>query len=48
MLCICEGYKRREVAEITGLSTSGVTWKLHNALEKLKSITEGGAIDENK
>ena len=48
MLCICEGYKRREVAEITGLSTSGVAWKLHNALEKLKSITEGGAIDENK
>lgn len=36
MLCVCEGYKRREVAKIVNLSTSGVTWKLDNALKKLK------------
>lgn len=43
MLCVCEGYKRREVAEILNLSTSGVTWKLNEALKKLKSLTKGGA-----
>lgn len=48
MLCICEGYKRREVAEILNLSTSGVTWKLNQALNKLKNLTEGGASNENK
>lgn len=36
MLCVCEGYKRKEVAKITGLSISGVTWKLQQALEKVK------------
>ncbi len=46
MLCVCEGYKRREVAEILNLSISGVTWKLNNALEKLKILTEGGALNE--
>lgn len=47
MLCVCEGYKRREVAKILNLSTSGVTWKLDNALKKLKSLTEGETY-ENK
>ena len=47
MLCIVEGYKRREVAKLTNLSTSGVTWKLNNALEKLrKTVKEEN--DENK
>ncbi len=41
MLCVCEGYKRREVAKLLNLSTSGVTWKLDNSLKKLKSLTEG-------
>lgn len=36
MLCVVEKYKRREVAQIFNLSTSGVTWKLNNALEKLR------------
>jgi len=36
MLCVVEGYKRREVAKMYNLSTSGVTWKLNNALEKLR------------
>lgn len=42
MLCIVEGYKRREVAAIMNLSTSGVTWKLDQALIKLKKLAEGG------
>lgn len=41
MLCVCEGYKRREVAQIMNLSTSGVTWKLDQALNKLRKIAEG-------
>ena len=36
MLCVVEKYKRREVAKLFNLSTSGVTWKLHHALEKLR------------
>lgn len=48
MLCVCEGYKRREVAEILGLSTSGVTWKLNQALNKLKCLTKGGVLNEYK
>jgi RNA polymerase sigma-70 factor (ECF subfamily) len=40
MLCICENYKRREVAAIMNLSTSGVTWKLNQALDKLKKIVK--------
>jgi RNA polymerase sigma-70 factor (ECF subfamily) len=40
MLCVVEGYKRREVAKLTNLSTSGVTWKLNNALEKLRKLVE--------
>lgn len=40
MLCVCERYKRREVAEIMNLSTSGVTWKLNQALEKLKRLAK--------
>lgn len=44
MLCVVENYKRREVAEIFNLSTSGVTWKLNNALEKLRKELQ----NENK
>lgn len=40
MLCICEGYKRREVAELLHLSPSGVTWKLDQALKKLRKLAE--------
>jgi RNA polymerase sigma-70 factor (ECF subfamily) len=40
MLCVGEGYKRREVAEMLNLSTSGVTWKLEQALNKLRKIIE--------
>lgn len=36
MLCVTEGYTLREVAALFELSTSGVSWKLNNALEKLK------------
>lgn len=44
MLCVVEKYKRREVAELYNLSTSGVTWKLNNALEKLRKELQ----DEDK
>jgi RNA polymerase sigma-70 factor (ECF subfamily) len=40
MLCVCEGYRRREVAEMMNLSTSGVTWKLDQALKKLRKLAE--------
>lgn len=40
MLCVTEGYKRREVGEMLNLSTSGVTWKLEQALNKLRMIVE--------
>lgn len=36
MLCVCEDYTRKEVGKLLNLSTSGVTWKLNNALEILK------------
>ncbi|MDD3191952.1 MAG: sigma-70 family RNA polymerase sigma factor [Bacilli bacterium] len=36
MLCVGENKTRREVAEITNLSISGVTWKLDQALTKLR------------
>ena len=36
MLSVVEGYKRREIAKLYNLSTSGVTWKLNNALEKIR------------
>ena len=36
MMCVVERYKRKEVAKIFNLSTSGVTWKLNQALQKLK------------
>lgn len=45
MLCIVEGYKRREVAQIINKSTSGVTWILNNALEKLRKLVKE---DENE
>ena len=44
MLCVVENYRRREVAEIYNLSTSGVTWKLNNALEKIRKELQ----NENK
>ncbi|HHU55130.1 MAG TPA: RNA polymerase sigma factor [Acholeplasmataceae bacterium] len=40
MMCVVEGYRRREVAKIFNLSTSGVTWKLNQALTKLKKEVE--------
>lgn len=40
MLCVCERYKRREVAEIMKLSVSGVTWKLNRALDKLRKLAK--------
>jgi RNA polymerase sigma-70 factor (ECF subfamily) len=40
MLCVCEEYKRREVAKLMNLSTSGVSWKLDQALKKLKKEVE--------
>ena len=40
MLCVTEGYKRREVAELMNLSTSGVTWKINHDLDKLKKQIE--------
>lgn len=47
MLCVCEGYKRREVAQLLNLSTSGVTWKLHQALDKLRKAMTGGDNSEH-
>lgn len=40
MMCVVEGYRRREVAKIVNLSTSGVTWKLDQALKKLRILSE--------
>lgn len=40
MLCIVDGYKRREVADIINKSTSGVTWILNNSLEKLRVLVK--------
>jgi RNA polymerase sigma factor (sigma-70 family) len=42
MQCIIEGKTRQTVANALHLSTSGVTFKLNVALEKLKSQLEGG------
>lgn len=36
MLCVVEKYTRREVGKLYNLSTSGVTWKLNTALEKIR------------
>ena len=41
MLCDVANFKRREVAKIIGLSTSGVTYKRDMALKKLKKTLEG-------
>jgi len=46
MLCVGEGYTRKEVAKLIGLSTSGVTWKLNEALSKLKIIVERSRENE--
>ncbi len=40
MLCIGEGYTRREASKIVGLSTSGVTWKLQEAMKKMKKLVK--------
>lgn len=40
MLCQVAGYKRREVAEMTGLPIGTVTWKNNEALKKLKKALE--------
>lgn len=42
MQCIIEGKTRKEVANLLDLSTSGVTFKLNVALEKLRNQLEGG------
>lgn len=42
MLYVVEGYTRREVGKLLNLSTSGVTWKLNQALERLRNMMEGG------
>lgn len=44
MLCHVAGYKRREVAEMTGIPLSTVTWKNNEALKKLRKCldSEGG------
>jgi RNA polymerase sigma-70 factor (ECF subfamily) len=42
MQCIIEGKTRKEVANLLDLSTSGVTFKLNVALEKLRIQLEGG------
>jgi RNA polymerase sigma-70 factor (ECF subfamily) len=44
MLCVTQNYTRKEAAKLLGLSTSGVTWKLNQALEKLRKELE----NENK
>ncbi|HBT59980.1 MAG TPA: hypothetical protein DEA45_04050 [Acholeplasmataceae bacterium] len=43
MYCVVENKTRREVGEIFNLSTSGVTFKLNEALTKLRGYLEGGA-----
>ncbi|MGD9605427.1 MAG: RNA polymerase sigma factor [Bacilli bacterium] len=40
MLCVGEGHTRKEVGKMLNLSTSGVTWKLEQALKKLRKIIE--------
>lgn len=40
MLCVGEGHTRKEVGQMLNLSTSGVTWKLEQALNKLRKIVE--------
>lgn len=40
MLCVVDGYKRREVANIINKSTSGVTWLLNNSLDKLRKLVK--------
>ena len=42
MHCVVEGKTRQTVAKTLNLSTSGVTFKLNVALEKLKHQLEGG------
>lgn len=42
MQCVVEGKTRQTVAKALNLSTSGVTFKLNVALEKLKNQLEGG------
>lgn len=42
MQCVVEGKTRKEVATQLNLSTSGVTFKLGVALDKLKNQLEGG------
>ena len=42
MQCVVEGKTRKEVGKLLNLSTSGVTFKLNVALEKLRNQLEGG------
>ncbi|HKL61066.1 MAG TPA: sigma-70 family RNA polymerase sigma factor [Acholeplasma sp.] len=47
MYCVVENKTRREVGDIFNLSTSGVTFKLNEALTKLRGYLEGGANNES-
>ena len=40
MLCVGEGHTRHEVGKVVGLSTSGVTWKLNQAMKKMKILVK--------
>lgn len=46
MYCVVENKTRREVGEMLNLSTSGVTFKLNEALTKLRGYLEGGAKND--
>lgn len=45
MYCVVEDQTRKKVGELLGLSTSGVTYKLNIALEKLKNYIEAHDYD---
>jgi RNA polymerase sigma-70 factor (ECF subfamily) len=42
MLCVGEDKTRKEVAEVIGLSISGVSWKLDQAMKKMKKLVKEG------
>lgn len=48
MLSVVERYKNRELAKMFNLSTSGISWKVNNALKKLKKEVEASEDEEIK
>ncbi len=46
MLCHVAGYKRREVAQMTGLPIGTVTWKNNQAIAKLREYLQKEGEDE--